>query len=82
MPDWHCMEEIRHQFERQGLSLLFKQTPGRRWIASAWGRWSAYSGDVAPPFRLIAEGATPREAALRLLMAIDDRGKAPGFPLA
>lgn len=63
-------EELKQQFERRGLSLLLKETPGPVWIATAWDQRAPLRDIDTPVAR--AEGATPREAALRLLMVLDD----------
>ena len=80
VPDWHCMEEIRHQ--SNGRARAFCRTNARRrWIASAWGRWSAYSGDVAPPFRRIPEATRARQRC-GCSWPSTTSGKAPGSPFA
>lgn len=68
-------EELRYQFERRGLSLLLKETVGPVWVATAWDQRASIR-DVNTPVGS-AEGATPREASLRLLMILDD-GSADG----
>ena len=72
MHDHHWFEELRYQFERRGLSLILKGHADREWIATAWHRLARvqYGGGDSPVARAL--GATPREAALRLLMVLDD----------
>ena len=78
MHDHHWFEELRYQFERRGLSLILKGHADREWIASAWHRLGRmqYGGGDAPVARAL--GATPREAALRLLMVLDDAQERSG----
>lgn len=74
MTDSPWLDELKHQFDGRGLSLLLKETTGGPWIATAWNKAAPIRHRDAPVGR--AEGATPREAALRLLMALDDEAAA------
>lgn len=78
MPHSPWFEELKHQFERRGLSLLLKETPGPVWVATAWDQQAPIRDLDTPVAR--AEGATPREAALRLLMVLDDEAAQGATP--
>lgn len=77
MHDHHWFEDLRYQFERRGLSLILRAQADREWVATAWHRLTQmhYGGDL-PVARAL--GATPPEAALRLLMVLDDAEQPPG----